>query len=353
MMEENKIISYKGFDKELKCLGFQYEIGKEYETGKADLCSAGFHACENPMDVFRYYNMMDSRFCIVEQSGDTDHGFSDTNTASTRIKVVKEVSMKDLADIIGDWFSGMIPNGEENDLKEKEITVLKGEEQRYANILHGEKIVQYGRLRKLTILGNKVRVKSHSEYSNIALSGNYANIYTDGNSTNIVSNGERVNICSYGNWDSITCSEVKSNICSFGNETYIYAGGTDSNVISVGGGRADITLMGSNIAIASFGSFDRITSHKQLCKIISEGRYADIKSFGFYSTIQSKGQNAKILIGGERTSVKAKNGTEITVVRRNDFCDNKKDKYETFVVGQDDIKEDIWYEFDGEYLVEQ
>ena len=51
--------AYKGFDKNLRCdptgkNPFQYEIGKNYEEPEADLCNLGFHACENPLDVFSY-----------------------------------------------------------------------------------------------------------------------------------------------------------------------------------------------------------------------------------------------------------------------------------------------------------
>lgn len=38
--------AYKGFDKDLKCKDFQYEIGKTYEEPKAQLFKKGFHACE-------------------------------------------------------------------------------------------------------------------------------------------------------------------------------------------------------------------------------------------------------------------------------------------------------------------
>lgn len=69
---------YKGFNKDLTCRGFQYEIGKEYTEEKADLCNSGFHACEHPLDVFGYYPPAGSRFCEVELDEVCDKTDNDT-----------------------------------------------------------------------------------------------------------------------------------------------------------------------------------------------------------------------------------------------------------------------------------
>ena len=87
--------AYKGFDKDLKCRGFQYEVGKEYREDKAKLCSTGFHACENPLDTFNYYKPNSgSRYCEVELEEVSDERHSDdTKICGKVIKIGAELSV--------------------------------------------------------------------------------------------------------------------------------------------------------------------------------------------------------------------------------------------------------------------
>ena len=62
--------TYKGFNKDMTCRGFKYEVGKEYIEEKANACECGFHACEYPLDCFNYYSPNDSVFHDVEQNGE-------------------------------------------------------------------------------------------------------------------------------------------------------------------------------------------------------------------------------------------------------------------------------------------
>ena len=89
-------MNYKGMDKDMKCRGFQYEVGKEYETDKAVACECGFHACEYPLDVFNYYPPAGSRFFEVEQSGELSKNDDDSKVASTKIKIGAELNIAGL-----------------------------------------------------------------------------------------------------------------------------------------------------------------------------------------------------------------------------------------------------------------
>ena len=84
---EKVIKSYKGFNKDMTCRGFQYEEGKKYEEETADACHSGFHACEYPLDCFNYYSPNESVYHEVEQNGEFDRGEDDSKVASTKIKI--------------------------------------------------------------------------------------------------------------------------------------------------------------------------------------------------------------------------------------------------------------------------
>lgn len=79
--------AYKGFDKDLKCRGFQYEIGKTYEEPEAKLCKKGFHACEYPLDVLIYYDARESRYCEVELDDVSPERSDDTKISAKKLKV--------------------------------------------------------------------------------------------------------------------------------------------------------------------------------------------------------------------------------------------------------------------------
>ncbi len=93
------ITGFKGFDKDLKCRDYQYEVGKEFEEkGKIKACSNGFHFCENPFDVLGYYppstEKGSSRYCIVKGSGNIGRDGNDSKVACSKLHISAEIGLK-------------------------------------------------------------------------------------------------------------------------------------------------------------------------------------------------------------------------------------------------------------------
>ena len=96
-MNQQPIIAYKGFNTDLTCRDFQFQIGETYtHEGKVEACASGFHACENPLDVFNYYNPT-SRFAIVECSGEINKESNvDSKIACGSIHIKAEIGLPTL-----------------------------------------------------------------------------------------------------------------------------------------------------------------------------------------------------------------------------------------------------------------
>jgi len=95
--KSNWIRAYKGFDKDLKCRGYQFEVGGEYEEQTAKICEIGFHACEYPLDIFEYYPPNRSRYAEVEIDASEERHI-DTKRVGKKIKISAEMELRDLID---------------------------------------------------------------------------------------------------------------------------------------------------------------------------------------------------------------------------------------------------------------
>ena len=90
--------AYKGFDKDMKCRGFQFKEGETYEEPEAKLCERGFHACEAPLDCFNYYAPAQSEYHEVELEEVTDERENDTKRVGKKIKIGAKLSIRNLVD---------------------------------------------------------------------------------------------------------------------------------------------------------------------------------------------------------------------------------------------------------------
>ena len=98
------IIAYKGFDKDMKCRGFQYEEGKTYHMPGAVLCKEGAHACTMPLDVLGYYPPGDgSIYREVEMEDVADEREDDSKVCAKTIKIGAELGIAGLVNAQVEW----------------------------------------------------------------------------------------------------------------------------------------------------------------------------------------------------------------------------------------------------------
>ena len=263
---EKKIIAYKGFDKSLKCRRFQYEVGKEYEMdGDIKCCERGFHACESPLEVFDHYDMLDSRFAKVEQSGEIDKGENSTKVCSSKIKVKAELKLADIINLGVEWIKDVTSPAK-----------LKKETDLNDNGNNSAKIGSSGYSAQIGSSGYSAKIGSTGDYAQIGSTGDYAQIGSSGYSAQIGSSGYYAKIGSSG-----------------------YS--------------AKIGSTGDYAQIGSTGDYAQIGSSGYSAQIGSSGYSAQIGSSGDYAQIGSTGKHSIVMVAGNNSVAKAKTGSWITL----------------------------------------
>ena len=166
-----KITAYKGLDMNFRCREFQYEAGKEYKSEKTvKVCRSGFHACTNPLEVWDYYPVCNSRFAEVELGGviDKEEG-GGSKICSSEIKIKKELTLSDYIGLCVAWMNNLTKVGD-----------------------------------------NSAQIGSSGYSAQIGSSGDYAKIGSSGYSAQIGSSGDYAKISSSGDYAVIMCAGIKS-----------------------------------------------------------------------------------------------------------------------------------------------
>lgn len=156
--------TYKGTDKDMKCYdGYQYTLGEKNTDDGAIRCGdKGFHSCEAPMDVLRYFPMRDgNRYFTAEAGGEIDRsGADDSKIASSELTLKAEIGLP-----------GIIKAHMEYTRKKAEAGTSGGD---YSNLAGGDNSNLAGGDDSNLVGGNYSNL-SGGDNSNLA-GGNYSNL---------------------------------------------------------------------------------------------------------------------------------------------------------------------------------
>jgi hypothetical protein len=182
--------AFKGFDKRLRCRGFQYEVGKVYQEPVAELCNKGFHACENPLDTFRYYPPTDSRYCEVEIDDNGQRNSDDSKVCGKEIKIGAEIGL--------------------------------------------DGVIKAGAQFIFEMCGGSAEDHASGESGNAAASGERGNAAASGTRGNAAASGLSGNAAASGGWGNAAASGTRGNAVASGLSGNAAASGMNGNAVASG-----------------------------------------------------------------------------------------------------------------------
>ena len=218
---------YKGMDKDMKCRGMQYELGKKEISDDAIRCGEkGFHSCEAPFDVLRYYpNKNGNRFFEGEAAGKIDRIVAgDSKIASSEFTLKTEISFAGLVkaqiEFTRKRASGGVTGGDRSNLAGGDWSNLAGGN--WSNLAGGDWSNLAGGDRSNLAGGDRSNLAGGND-SNLA-GGDWSNL-AGGNWSNLAG-GDWSNLAG-GDWSNLAGGD-RSNLA--GGDRSNLAGGNDSNL---------------------------------------------------------------------------------------------------------------------------
>lgn len=263
--------AYKGFNKDMTCRDFQYEEGKIYVTDGAKLCEKGFHACEDPLDCWDYYDLLGSEFHEVEIDD-----VSDERNGDSKI-VVKKITIGAKLDIC--------------EMVKASVDYVRKSVKGCVNRTDDTVVASGKHLAKIASVGNWVRIASGGDLSHICSNGRDVTIASSGHFAKIGSSGDYAQICSSGDCVLIGSGGNMAQICSSGELSHIDMSGKRSVAASVGDGGMIRAKVGDWIVLSEWryvnakytpvcvkaGKVDGITLKPDIWYKLKDGEFVEVE----------------------------------------------------------------------------
>ncbi|EAC0632116.1 TPA_asm: hypothetical protein G0D41_03905 [Salmonella enterica subsp. enterica serovar Javiana] len=200
-----EIVTFKGFNKDLKCRGFQFAIGETFHhDGKVEACGSGFHACECPFDVFSYYPPAESRYAETISFGVTDREEGgDTKIASASITIKAELTLPQFIQRGIEWIWSKID-------KSLEQQIMTGNQSAATNTGNRSAATNTGDWSAATNTGDWSAATNTGNRSAATNTGDWSAATNTGNRSAATNTGNQSAATNTGDWSAATNTGYRS-----------------------------------------------------------------------------------------------------------------------------------------------
>ncbi|EDN5095820.1 hypothetical protein CSL53_000683 [Salmonella enterica subsp. houtenae] len=242
-----EIVTFKGFNKDLKCRDFQFEIGKTFHhDGKVEACGSGFHACECPFDVFSYYPPAESRYAETISFGVIDREeIGDTKIASASITIKDELTLPQFIQRGIEWIWSKID-------KSLEQQIMTGKRSAATNTGDWSAATNTGDWSAATNTGNQSAATNTGDWSAATNTGYQSAATNTGDWSAATNTGDWSAATNTGDWSAATNTGDWSAATNTGNRSAATNTG-DWSAATNTGNQSAAEVFGSQSVAASLG----------------------------------------------------------------------------------------------------
>jgi hypothetical protein len=329
--ENKQVTGIKGFDENMQCRGFQFEIGKTYEhTGTISVCASGFHFCENPLDTLKYYGPAKSKYAEVEGENCSPH-HEDSKFVCGKITVKASVSLSTIISGSVRWLLAKV----------KATTGNSAHAATTGNSAHAATTGNYAHA---ATTGDSAHAATTGDSAHAATTGYSAHAATTGYSAHAATTGDSAHAATTGNSAHAATTGNSAHAATTGN--YAHAATTgDSAHAATTGNSAHAATTGYSAHAATTGYSAHAATTGYSAHAATTGYSAHAATTGYSAHAATTGENAIACAIGFKSRVKSAKGNWLVL---SEYDENGKVLFvKSALVDGRKIKADTWYELKG------